>query len=148
MAATPPLMRTSSRLALESRAPAAGSQRMVVVVEDTSATGAERSRHWLVWRFPACGGKLLEGRAPLRKGKNTNMLGKSEWLLPDVPAGETRHYLFPFFATHLPPVLLACASRAQWLASWQGAITACAASSATFASGAPHDPAWKTTIFE
>lgn len=117
-----------------------GSQELVIVVEEASAKGAEPACHWLVWGLPAKPGKLLEGEVPPRTGKNA--FGNSEWLLPDVPEGETRHYLFQIFATDLPLVLMPGASRAELLASLQGTITACAVLHATFTGGGDDDADW------
>jgi phosphatidylethanolamine-binding protein (PEBP) family uncharacterized protein len=130
---------------LEWSAPPAGSQELVIVVEEGSAKGVEPVCHWLVWGLPARCGKLLEGEAPPRTGKNA--FGNSEWLLPDVPAGETRHYLFQIFATDLPLVLMPGASRAQLLASLQGTIAACAVLHATFTGGQAHDADWDDEDF-
>jgi phosphatidylethanolamine-binding protein (PEBP) family uncharacterized protein len=125
---------------LEWSAPPPGSQELVIVVEEASAKGAEPACHWLVWGLPGQRGKLLEGEAPPRTGKNAAR--NSEWLLPDVPEGETRHYLFQIFATDLPLVLMPGASRAELLASLQGTITACAVLHATFTGGGDDDVDW------
>jgi phosphatidylethanolamine-binding protein (PEBP) family uncharacterized protein len=130
---------------LEWSAPPPGSQELVIVVEEGSAKGAQPVCHWLVWGLPAQRGKLLEGEVPPRTGKNA--LGNSEWLLPDVPEGETRHYLFQIFATDLPLVLMPGASRAQLLASLQGSITACAVLHATVTGGGDEDADWEDDDF-
>lgn len=124
---------------LEWSAPPPGTQELVIVVEEASAKGNEPACHWLVWGLAGQRGKLLEGEVPPRTGKNA--FGNSEWLLPDVPHGETRHYLFQIFATDLPLVLMPGASRAELLASLQGTITACAVLHATFTGGAEDDDA-------
>jgi phosphatidylethanolamine-binding protein (PEBP) family uncharacterized protein len=124
---------------LEWSAPPPGSQELVLVVEDASAKGAEPACHWLVWGFAGQRGKLLEGEAPPRTGKNA--LGNSEWLLPALLEGETRHYLFQLFATDLPLVLMPGAGRAELLASLQGTITACAVLHASFTGGGEDDDA-------
>jgi phosphatidylethanolamine-binding protein (PEBP) family uncharacterized protein len=126
---------------LEWSAPPPGSQELVIVVEEASAKGADPACHWLVWGLPAQRGKLLEGEVPPRTGKNA--FGNSEWLLPDVPEGETRHYLFQIFATDLPLVLMPGASRAELLASLQGSITACAVLHATYTGGGDDDADWE-----
>lgn len=127
---------------LEWSAPPPGSQELVLVVEEASGAGgkgAEPACHWLVWGMPGQRGKLLEGEVPPRTGKNA--FGNSEWLLPDPPEGETRHYLFQLFATDLPLVLMPGAGRAELLASLQGTITACAVLHATFTGGGEEDDA-------
>lgn len=124
---------------LEWSAPPPLSQELVLVVEEASARGAEPACHWLVWGLTGQRGKLLEGEAPPRTGKNA--VGNSEWLLPDPPEGETRHYLFQLFATELPLVLMPGAGRAELLASLQGSITACAVLHATFTGGGDNDDA-------
>lgn len=125
---------------LEWSAPPPGSQELVLVVEDASTKGAEPACHWLVWGLAGQRGKLLEGEVPPRTGKNA--FGNSEWLLPDPPEGETRHYLFQLFATDLPLVLMPGAGRAELLASLQGTITACAVLYATFTGGG-EDAGWE-----
>lgn len=125
---------------LEWSAPPPGSQELVLVVEEASPSGAEPVCHWLVWGLPAQRGKLLEGEVPPRTGKNA--FGNSEWLLPNPPAGETRHYLFQMFATDLPLVLMPGAGRAELLASLQGTITACAVLHATFTGSESDDAGW------
>lgn len=124
---------------LEWSAPPPLTQELVLVVEEASSKGAEPACHWLVWGLPGQRGKLLEGEVPQRTGKNA--LGNSEWLLPDPPEGETRHYLFQMFATELPLVLMPGAGRAELLASLQGSITACAVLHATFTGGGDNDDA-------
>jgi len=126
---------------LEWSAPPPLSRELVLVVEEASAKGAEPACHWLVWGLPGQRGKLLEGEVPPRNGKNA--VGNSEWLLPDPPEGETRHYLFQLFATELPLVLMPGAGRAELLASLQGSITACAVLHATFTGGGDNDAAWE-----
>ncbi len=130
---------------LEWSAPPPGSHELVIVVEEASASGVEPACHWLVWGLAPQRGKLLEGEVPPRTGKNA--FGNSEWLLPDPPQGETRHYLFQIFATDLPLVLMPGASRAELLASLQGTITACAVLHATFTGGAGDDAGWEDDEF-
>ncbi len=126
---------------LEWSAPPPGSQELVLVVEDASTKAGEPACHWLVWGLAGQRGKLLEGEVPPRTGKNA--FGNSEWLLPDPPEGETRHYLFQLFATDLPLVLMPGAGRAELLASLQGTITACAVLHATFTGGTGDDAGWE-----
>lgn len=124
---------------VEWTAPPPGSQELVLIVEDASSKGGEPACHWLVWGLAGQRGKLLEGETPPRTGKNA--VGNSEWLLPDPPEGETRHYLFQLFATDLPLVLMPGAGRAELLASLQGTVTACATLHATFTGGSEDDDA-------
>lgn len=130
---------------LEWSAPPPGSQELVLVVEDATVAagkaGGEPACHWLVWGLAGQRGKLLEGETPPRTGKNA--FGNSEWLLPDVPEGETRHYLFQLFATDLPLVLMPGAGRAELLASLQGTITACAVLHATVTGAGDDDAGWE-----
>ncbi|MFN3864924.1 MAG: YbhB/YbcL family Raf kinase inhibitor-like protein [Erythrobacter sp.] len=130
---------------LEWSAPPPGTQELVIIVEDASTKAAQPACHWLVWGLAGQRGKLLEGEAPPRTGKNAH--GNSEWLLPDPPEGETRHYLFQIFATDLPLVLMPGATRAELLASLQGTITACAVLHATFAGGGGDDADWEVDNF-
>ena len=126
---------------LEWTAPPPGSQELVLVVEEVAPDGKDPACHWLVWGLAGQRGKLLEGEVPPRTGKNAH--GNSEWLLPDPPEGETRHYLFQLFATDLPLVLMPGAGRAELLASLQGSITACAVLHATFTGGGDEDAGWE-----
>lgn len=125
---------------LEWSAPPPGSHELVLVVEDASSKSTVPACHWLVWGLAAQRGKLLEGEVPPRTGKNA--VGNSEWLLPDPPEGETRHYLFQLFATDLPLVLMPGAGRAELLASLQGTVTACAVLHATYTGGGDEDADW------
>lgn len=122
---------------LEWSAPPPGSQELVLVVEDASAKAGDPACHWLVWGLAGQRGKLLEGEVPPRTGKNA--AGNSEWLLPDPPEGETRHYLFQLFATDLPLVLMPGAGRADLIASLQGSVTACAVLHVTVTGGGEED---------
>jgi hypothetical protein len=124
---------------LEWTAPPPGSQELIVIVEDGSSEGPEPKCHWLVWGLAGQRGKLLEGETPPRTGKNSQ--GNSEWLLPDPPEGETRHYVFQLFATELPLTLMPGASRADLIATLEGTITACAVLYAPF-TGNGEDDAW------
>ncbi|MEM6826939.1 MAG: YbhB/YbcL family Raf kinase inhibitor-like protein [Pseudomonadota bacterium] len=121
---------------LEWTAPPAGSQELVVIVEDVTDAGLAPRTQWLVWGLAGQRGKLLEGEVPPRSGKNA--LGNSEWLLPDPPEGETRHYVFQIFATDLPLTLMPGASREDLIASIKGFITACAVLYAPF-TGTPDE---------
>lgn len=115
---------------LEWTAPPPGSQEMVVIVEDATNPSAEPLCHWLVWGLPGQLGKLLEGEVPPRTGKNGR--GNSEWLLPDPPLGETRHYVFQIFSTDLPLTLMPGATREELMASIKGFVTGCAVLYAPF----------------
>lgn len=125
---------------LEWTAPPPGTQELIVIVEDaTQGTGGDNGKpacHWLVWGLPGQRGKLLEGETPPRTGKNA--AGNSEWLLPDPPEGETRHYVFQIFAVELPLTLMPGATRADLIAAIEGTITACAVLHAPF-TGVPAD---------
>ena len=121
---------------LEWTSPPPGSQELVVIVEDATAGGGNPGAQWLVWGLPGQKGKLLEGEVPPRTGKNA--LGNSEWLLPDPPEGETRHYVFQIFATDLPLTLMPGASREDLISSIKGFVTACDVLYAPF-TGIPAD---------
>ena len=73
---------------------------------------------------------------PPRAGKNAQ--GNSEWLQPDPPEGETRHYVFQLFATELPLTLMPGANREDLIASSKGFVTACAVLYAPF-TGTPEE---------
>ena len=132
---------------LEWSAPPPGTQELVLVVEEASAAkSGDPACHWLVWGLAGQRGKLLEGEMPPRTGKNA--AGNSEWLLPDVPEGETRHYLFQLFATELPLVLMPGAGRADLIASLQGSVVACAVLHATVTGGGDEaDADWDNDDF-
>lgn len=115
---------------LEWSAPPPGSQELVVIVEDATAGSDAPQCHWLVWGLQGQKGKLLEGEVPPRTGKNA--FGNSEWLLPDPPLGETRHYVFQIFATELPLTLMPGGTRDDLIASIKGFVTACAVLHAPF----------------
>lgn len=115
---------------LEWTAPPPGSQELVIIVEEASSAQASPACHWLVWGLAAQRGKLLEGETPPRAGKNA--AGNSEWLLPDPPEGETRHYVFQIFATELPLTVMPGASREDLIAALGGFVTACAVLYAPF----------------
>ncbi|EAQ27943.1 YbhB and YbcL [Erythrobacter sp. NAP1] len=115
---------------LEWSAPPPGSQELIVIVEDASSDSAEPACHWVVWGLAGQRGKLLEGEVPPRTGKNA--FGNSEWLLPDPPVGETRHYVFQIFATDLPLTIMPGASREEVMAAIKGFITGCAVLYAPF----------------
>ncbi len=125
---------------LEWNAPPPGTQELVLIVEDGSSKGDEPTCHWLVWGLRGQKGMLLEGEVPPRTGKNSK--GNSEWLLPDPPEGETRHYVFQLFATELPLTLMPGASRDDLFASLEGTITGCALMVAPFTGSALDDEDW------
>jgi Raf kinase inhibitor-like YbhB/YbcL family protein len=107
---------------LEWSAPPPGTQELVVMVEDASSTGADPFCHWLVWGLAGQRGKLLEGEVPPRTGKNSH--GNSEWALPDLPLGETHHFVFQLFALDLPLTLMPGANRDELLAALDGHVIA------------------------
>lgn len=131
---------------LEWTAPPPGSQELIVIVEDATSAGDPPACHWLVWGLAGQKGKLLEGETPPRTGKNAQ--GNSEWLLPDPPEGETRHYVFQIFATELPLTLMPGASRDDLIASIKGFVTGCAVLTAPFTGPADDDEDWDEDDFE
>lgn len=131
---------------LEWNAPPPGSQELIVIVEDASSDGDVPACHWLVWGLPGQKGKLLEGEVPPRTGKNA--FGNSEWLLPDPPVGETRHYVFQIFATDLPLTLMPGASRDEVIAAIKGFVTGCAVLYAPFTGIEADDGEWIDDEFE
>ncbi len=115
---------------LEWSAPPPGSQELVIFVEEASSGGDEPAAQWVVWGLPGQKGKLLEGEVPPRSGKNA--LGNSEWLLPDPPIGETRHYVFQIFSTDLPLTIMPGANREEVKKAIEGFVTGCAVLYAPF----------------
>lgn len=131
---------------LEWTAPPPGAMELVVIVEDATAGTAEPRCHWLVWGLPAQLGKLLEGEIPPRTGKNS--LGNSEWLLPDIPVGETHHFVFQLFALELPLTLMPGASREDLLAAMEGQVVASATLVAQYTPSEEEDEDWNEDDFE
>ena len=125
---------------LEWTAPPSGSQELIVIVEDATDGDSEPGCQWLVWGLAGQRGKLLEGEVPPRAGKNS--LGNSEWLLPNPPEGETRHYVFQIFATDLPLTLMPGATRDDLIAAIKGFVTGCAVLYAPFTGTAGEDEEW------
>ena len=116
---------------LEWSAPPPGTQELAIVVEDPGAPGPEPFCHWLVWGLAPQAGKLLEGEAPPRTGKNS--FGNSEWLLPDPPAGDRPHdYIFQIFALDLPIALMPGAGRKDLVAEMKGHVLAAAVITGTY----------------
>ncbi len=110
---------------VEWTAPPAGSQELVLIVEDPDAPGEEPFCHWLVWGLAPREGQILEGETPPKAGKNA--FGDSEWLLPEPPAGERPHaYVFQLFALDRPVSLAPGASRKELLAEMEGHVLAIA----------------------
>ena len=127
---------------LEWTAPPPGTQEMVLVVEDPDAPGDSPFCHWLVWGLPGQKGKLLEGEAPPRVGKNS--FGNSEWLLPDPPTGSDPHdYVFQLFALDLPLVLMPGASRKELEEAMQGHVIGLALLTGTYAREEGGDYDWE-----
>lgn len=117
---------------LEWTAPPAGTQELALIVEDPDAPTPEPFCHWLVWGLAAQQGKLLEGEAPPRVGKNS--FGNSEWLLPDPPTGHGPHdYVFQLFALDLPLTLMPGATRSDLIGAMEGHVVACAVLTGTYA---------------
>lgn len=131
---------------LEWTAPPPGSQEIVVIVEDANAGADEPRCHWLVWGLPGQRGKLLEGEVPPRTGKNS--LGNSEWLLPDLPEGETHHFVFQLFALELPLTLMPGASREDLLAAMEGQVVASALLVAQYTRSQEDEEDWDDDDFE
>ena len=117
---------------LEWTAPPPGSAELVLLVEDPDGPGGQAFCHWLVWGLAPQRGKLLEGEAPPRVGKNS--FGNSEWLLPDpMPGDDARTLVFQLFALDSPLALLPGATRADVLAAMAGHVTGVALLTASFA---------------
>ncbi|MEP2735762.1 MAG: YbhB/YbcL family Raf kinase inhibitor-like protein [Erythrobacter sp.] len=107
---------------LEWTAPPPGTQEIAIIVEDATAGQSDPKCHWLVWGLPGQRGKILEGEAPPRTGKNSAR--NSEWLLPELPVGETHTFVFQLFALDLPLTLMPGASRADLIAEVDGHVMA------------------------
>ncbi len=107
---------------LEWTAPPPGTQELAIIVEDATSSSDDPKCHWVVWGLPGQKGKILEGEVPPRTGKNA--LGNSEWLLPELPTGETHTFVFQLFALDLPLTLMPGASRADLIAEVDGHVMA------------------------
>ena len=117
---------------LEWSAPPEGTQELALVVEDPDAPSTEPFCHWLVWGLAPQRGKLLEGEAPPRVGKNA--FGNSEWLLPDPPTGQAAHdYVFQLFALDQPLALMPGATRDDLIGAMEGHVLAAAVLTGTYA---------------
>lgn len=125
---------------LEWSEPPAEAVELALIVE-RPAQGNAPFCHWLVWGLSAQQGKLLEGEAPPRAGKNA--FGNSEWALPQSPAeGETDHYVFQLFALDVPVALMPGANRDDLLSAMDGHVVGCALLTATFSGVDDEDDSW------
>ena len=111
---------------LEWTAPPPGAQELVLVAEDARSG----ELHWLVWGLAGQRGKILEGEAPPRVGKNAK--GNSEWLLPDPPLGVQHLYVFQLFALDLPLTLMPGATYDDLLKGLDGHVVAVSLLAANF----------------
>jgi len=126
---------------LEWTAPPAGSQELVLIVEDPDAPSAKPFCHWLVWGLAPQKGQLLEGETPPRVGKNS--FGNSEWLLPDPPTGHGPHdYVFQLFALDMPLTLMPGATREELLDAMEGHVLSAALLTGTYAREEGDDEDW------
>ena len=127
---------------LEWSAPPAGAVELALIVEDPDAPTPEPFCHWLVWGLAPQRGKLLEGEAPPRVGKNA--FGNSEWLLPDPPTGAGPHdYVFQLFALDRPLALMPGATRGDLVEAMQGHVIAAAVLTATYVRSDEDDLEWE-----
>ena len=121
---------------MEWTAPPKLAEEMVLVVEDASTD--EPTCHWLVWGLTAQHGKLLEGEAPPRTGKNDQ--GNSDWLLPRVdPEGKPHNFVFQLFALDLPIALMPGAGKAELFAAMEGHVIAASVLTATYSGSDEED---------
>ena len=117
---------------LEWTAPPAGTQELVLIVEDPDAPTPEPFCHWLVWGLRPQPGMLLEGETPPRVGKNS--FRNSEWLLPDPPTGHGAHdYVFQLFALDCPLELAEGSGRGAFMDELEGHVLAAAVLTGTYA---------------
>lgn len=131
---------------LEWTAPPPGSQEIVLIAEDADGAEGKPNLHWLVWGLPPQKGKLFEGEAPPRTGKNAQ--GNSEWLLPDPPLGDQHRYVFQMFALDLPLTNMPGATLEDIEKEIEGHVTACAVLTGKFEGHEveewdPEDDAWE-----
>jgi Raf kinase inhibitor-like YbhB/YbcL family protein len=105
---------------LEWTTPPEGAMELALIVEDPDVSGAEPACHWLVWGLAPQQGKLLEGEAPPKVGKNSQR--NSEWQLPRLPVGEPHNYVFQLYALDAPLDLSPGSDRASLLAAMKGHV--------------------------
>lgn len=126
---------------LEWSAPPAGTQELALIVEDPAGRRGDAECHWLVWGLAGQRGKLLEGEAPPRVGKNAKR--NSEWLLPEPPHDDPPHsYVFQLFALDLPLTLMPGASREDLVAAIDGHVLAVAMLTARYAREEDDEGEW------
>ena len=126
---------------LEWSAPWPGTQELAIIVEDADSAGDTPACHWLVWGLPGQKGKLLEGEAPPRVGKNAHQ--NSEWLLPDPKADDAAHdYVFQIYALDLPLTLMPGAGREELVAAMRGHVIGAAVLTGTYARHEVEEEAW------
>jgi len=126
---------------LEWNTPPPGTQELVLIVEDPDASGDVPACHWLVWGLAGQKGKLLEGEAPPRVGKNAHQ--NSEWLLPDPQPDDAAHdYVFQIYALDLPLTLMPGAGRDELVAAMRGHVIGAAVLTGTYARHEEEDEAW------
>lgn len=117
---------------IEWSAPPSDAMELVLIVEDPDVPSPAPFCHWAVWGLKAQKGKILEGEAPSRVGKNAR--GNSEWLLPELPLGEDAHdFVFQMFALDAPLVLMPGATREELLDAMEGTVISVAVMTATYA---------------
>lgn len=131
---------------LEWTAPPPGTQELAIIVEDATGASDTAKCHWLVWGLPGQRGKILEGETPQRTGKNSQ--GNSEWLLPELPEGETHQYVFQLFALDLPLTLMPGASRDDLIAEVKGHVIASSALVAHYTPSQEDEADWDDDEFE
>lgn len=127
---------------LEWTAPPMGTQELALVVEDPDAPTPEPFCHWLVWGLAPQQGKLLEGEAPPRVGKNA--FGNSEWLLPNPSTGDEPHnYVFQLFALDRQLALMPGATRGDLVEAMDGHVISAAVLTGTYSRSDDDDLEWE-----
>ncbi|MFC4295762.1 YbhB/YbcL family Raf kinase inhibitor-like protein [Novosphingobium tardum] len=111
--------------------PPAGTEGLVLLVEDPDAPGAEPFVHLLGWGMEPEAGEILEGEDPPVVGRNS--LELDAWLAPDPPAGHGPHdYVFQLFALDIPMELAPGSDRDAILDEMEGQILAVAVLTGTY----------------
>lgn len=114
---------------LEWSQPPARTVEMALIVEDADA-GAKC--HWLVFGLAPQRGKLMEGEAPPKAGKNG--AGTADWLLPAPPHDDAPHrYVFQLYALDAPLGLAQGASRKALVEAMEGHVLSVALLTGTYA---------------